>query len=115
MKKLLYKLAQTTREQRAAISTGLVLSALYVVPRIPYVNLFRAGIISGITWFAILVTVGFRAKKLFTIAVVLFLLLLFFTLVGDGEMIEYLGNTIYFIIASAGVASIREFISQEHE
>jgi len=115
MRNILYKLAQMAREQRAAISTGIVIFALYIVPRIPYINLHRNGIISCITWLAILATVGFRSKKLYTIVAVLFLLQLFFTFVGDGEMIEYLGSTAYFVIASAVFVSIRELISQEYE
>ena len=115
MRRFMTQFIKQIHERRKELSIGLIITVLYAVPRIPYINLLRVELICGISGVAIFWAVGCYAKKLFIIAVVLCLLLLLFSIIGDGEMIEYLGGTIYFILAAACFVSIYEFKLNAHE
>jgi hypothetical protein len=100
-------------QHRIVIAFGMIIFTFYIIPHIPYVNIFFSVLMSIMITVAVLIAVGIQGKILFLTSVQLFFVLLFFTLLGETNIVELLGNAIYFIITIATFASLIKINSND--
>lgn len=91
---------------RTEFAFGIIIVSLYTISHIPYVNIFLSSIMSVIVTGAVIIAVGIQGRTLYLTSIRLFLVVLFFTLIGEKDVAEYLGNAIYFILMIATLSTI---------
>lgn len=82
----------------------------FIIPRLPYVNLYLQYVMGILLWFVAVITVGLRSGDLIRISIMLFFIMILLTLFNDRQLAEYVGNGNYFILLTAIILMIRDEI-----
>jgi hypothetical protein len=95
------------------LSIALVIFGIFILPRIPYVNLLFNYLIIIIVFLATLLMVGFKGASFLKIGVALFSLMLLLTLSRDNFIVEHVANIAYFILFFGSLLLVRETMKKD--
>lgn len=83
---------------RFHLAVVIFVVGFFLLPRIPYLNLFLTYSVPFLLWMSAIIALGLRGPELIRFGVVLFLTILLFTLFGENFYAEIAGNAAYFIL-----------------
>lgn len=101
------------QKQRFQLAIYLTIIGMFLLPRVPYFNLYIQYSISFLFWGSAILGLGFKARSLFILAAALFFLAAILTLLKENFISESLANGIYFILLTGTILSIRDFVKNE--
>jgi hypothetical protein len=100
-------------KDRVSVSIYALVIVLFILPRIPYVNIFVEYIIPVLFWIASITAIGFNATALFRLGIVMFFLILLFTLFGESHTSEIIASGTYFILFTATLLYLKDLLKEK--
>ena len=101
------------KRYRFYLAVFILIFGTFLLQKIPYLNLFLLYLTGFLIWFIAIIAVGFKAQALIKIAIGFFIISLLLTLLDEKGFAERVGNGIYYILLTAIVLQIKEFIKNK--
>ncbi len=95
---------------KQGLYVGLILItfSLFILPQIPYLNLYLPYSITGFMWIGILFIAGLNGISLIKIGVSLFFAMMLLVLINSNFLAEILGNVSYFLLFTGALLLLKD-------
>lgn len=100
-------------KDRVSITIYVLVIVLFILPRIPYVNIFVEYIVPVLFGIASIAAIGFNAAALFRLSIIIFLIMLLFTSFGENHTSEIIASGNYFILFTAALLYLRDLLKEK--
>ncbi len=93
---------------RIFLGIFLIVIGLFILPRIPYANLYLDYSMTILITIGIVVTVQFKSTRLIIASIILLILSLFLTYLNSNYIAEIFGNVTFFVMLTFVIIQIKE-------
>lgn len=98
------------KKYRLYLAIFVLVVGTFLLSKIPYLNLFLLYSTGLLIWFFAIIVAGFKGAVLIKVAILFLLITILLTLFNEKDFAERVGNGIYYILFTAVVLQIKDFI-----